>query len=242
LANTVEFAGLTFRGLTAELLLERREQMTVIVTVNADFIVRANYERRLAGIICADYSTFDGQVPYLLAKLAAKRKKIEFEKISGSDFAYRMLEHAEKNKKRVFFLGASPEINQLAMKKVSEEYDVEIAGYSPPLADYPFTDDWQDQVFSHIRDFRPHYLFVAFGMPKQEYWIDDNRDRLQQLKVEIAIGCGGTLDFLSGRVRRAPRWVQAVGFEGIYRLMVERKFFRLRRLARSFLVFLYVLR
>nr|WP_268824871.1 WecB/TagA/CpsF family glycosyltransferase [Massilia sp. MS-15] len=216
--------------------------MTVIVTVNADFIVRAKHERRLAGIISNDYSTFDGQVPYWLAKVMAKPKKVEFEKISGSDFAYELLAHAAKYNKRVFFLGASERTNAKACQVAKEKYGIEIDGYSPPLAEYPFPSEWEQDVLNRIRAFKPDYLFVAFGMLKQEYWIDDNRDALQQLNVEIAIGCGGTLDFLSGRLQRAPVWMQKAGLEGVYRLLVERKLFRLQRLLRSFLVFPAALR
>jgi N-acetylglucosaminyldiphosphoundecaprenol N-acetyl-beta-D-mannosaminyltransferase len=242
MSDAVQFAGLTFRGLTADTLLERRAAMTVIVTVNADFIVRATHERRLAGIICNDYSTFDGQVPYWLAKVMARPRKIRFEKISGSDFAYDLLEHAAKHNKRVFFLGAAPQTNQGARDVTAARYGVQIDGYSPPLAEYPFDQGWQDEVMARIRAFQPHYLFVAFGMLKQEYWIDDNRAALQALGVEIAIGCGGTLDFISGRVRRAPKWLQSAGLEGVYRLLVELKWFRVKRLLRSFLVFFVALR
>lgn len=242
MTDIVEFAGLTFRGLTSKALLERREKMTVIVTVNADFIVRAKEERRLAGIISSDYSTFDGQVPYWLAKVMAKPKQVEFEKISGSDFAYRLIAHAADHDKRVFFLGAADQTNRAAREVVSQGYGIEIDGYSPPLEDYPFSTAWKAETMDRIRAFKPHYLFVALGMPKQEYWIDDHREVLQVLGVEIAIGCGGTLDFLSGRIRRAPKWVQSAGLEGVYRLLVERKLFRLQRLLRSFRVFLAVLR
>lgn len=241
MTEAVQFAGLVFRGLKSQTLLERREKMTVIVTVNADFIVRAKEEHRLAGIISSDYSTFDGQVPYWLAKVMAKPKQIEFEKISGSDFAYSMLSNAAAHGKRVFFLGAAEQTNVSAREIVRQRYGIEIDGYSPPLEDYPFSADWRAETMERIRSFKPHYLFVALGMPKQEYWIDDHRDVLQALGVEIAIGCGGTLDFISGRIRRAPRWVQSAGLEGVYRLFVERKLFRLKRLLRSFRVFLAVL-
>jgi N-acetylglucosaminyldiphosphoundecaprenol N-acetyl-beta-D-mannosaminyltransferase len=240
--DIVQFAGLTFRGLTSKTLLEQRERMTVIVTVNADFIVRAKAERRLAGIISNDYSTFDGQVPFWLAKMMAKPKEVEFEKISGSDFAYSLLAHAAEHDKRVFFLGASDETNRAARMIAKQRYGIEIDGYSPPLAEYPFPDEWKADTIDRIRAFKPHYLFVGFGMLKQEYWIDDHREALQALGVEIAIGCGGTLDFISGRIRRAPKWIQTAGLEGVYRLVVERKLFRLKRLLRSFGVFFAVLR
>ena len=59
-------------------------------------------------------------------------------------------------------------------------------------------------------------LFVAFGSPKQEIWIYEN---LEKLPVKVAIGVGGAFDFLSGKVKRAPNWVQRIGFEWLFRLI-----------------------
>ena len=61
-------------------------------------------------------------------------------------------------------------------------------------------------------------LFVAFGVPKQEFWISDN---LEKIPVKIAIGVGGAFDYISGRVKRAPEWIQNIGLEWLYRLIRE---------------------
>lgn len=61
-------------------------------------------------------------------------------------------------------------------------------------------------------------LFVAFGAPKQEFWISEN---LQNLPVKIAIGVGGAFDYISGKVERAPGFIQNIGFEWLYRLLHE---------------------
>jgi N-acetylglucosaminyldiphosphoundecaprenol N-acetyl-beta-D-mannosaminyltransferase len=64
----------------------------------------------------------------------------------------------------------------------------------------------------------PHIdlLFVAFGFPKQEQWIHDNLDKIP---VQAAMGVGGAFDYLSGDVRRAPKWIQNSGFEWLFRLI-----------------------
>jgi N-acetylglucosaminyldiphosphoundecaprenol N-acetyl-beta-D-mannosaminyltransferase len=62
-------------------------------------------------------------------------------------------------------------------------------------------------------------LFVAFGSPRQETWIAKNLPRIPNVKR--AIGVGGSFDFLSGRVRRAPRWLQRIGLEWFWRLLVQ---------------------
>ena len=61
-------------------------------------------------------------------------------------------------------------------------------------------------------------LFVAFGFPKQEQWIYDN---LERIPVKVAMGVGGAFDYISGRVPRAPRWVRSIGFEWLFRLLIE---------------------
>lgn len=67
-------------------------------------------------------------------------------------------------------------------------------------------------------------LFVAFGAPKQEFWISENLDKIP---VKIAIGVGGAFDYISGRVGRAPSWMQNIGLEWMYRLI--RQPWRLKR-------------
>ncbi|MBI4089219.1 MAG: WecB/TagA/CpsF family glycosyltransferase [Candidatus Levybacteria bacterium] len=59
-------------------------------------------------------------------------------------------------------------------------------------------------------------LFVAFGAPKQEIWISENLDKIP---VKIAVGVGGAFDYISGKMGRAPTWVQNIGFEWLYRLI-----------------------
>jgi N-acetylglucosaminyldiphosphoundecaprenol N-acetyl-beta-D-mannosaminyltransferase len=66
-----------------------------------------------------------------------------------------------------------------------------------------------------IREARPHVLCVALGIPKQEKWIARHR---AELDVPVLIGVGGTFDVHSGRVKRAPRWMQRLNLEWLYRL------------------------
>lgn len=61
-------------------------------------------------------------------------------------------------------------------------------------------------------------LFVAFGHPKQEYWIAEN---LEKIPVKVAMGVGGAFDYLSGKVRRAPIWVRSMELEWLFRLIIQ---------------------
>jgi N-acetylglucosaminyldiphosphoundecaprenol N-acetyl-beta-D-mannosaminyltransferase len=235
-AARIQFAGLSFSGLRAADLLPEAGQFKFIVTVNADFVVTSCSNERFRQIISNNLSTFDGQITWWLARLLGTPKSTPFEKISGSSFAHDLLEDAAARGLRVFFLGALPHVNEAAVRAVQTRYGVEVAGYSPPLSAYPAQSAWSDEILRRVRAQAPQVVFVALGAPKQEFWIDDHRDALQDAGVQLVIGCGGTLDFLSGEVPRAPRWVQQSGLEGVYRLLMQPSLFRLKRLARSLLV------
>jgi N-acetylglucosaminyldiphosphoundecaprenol N-acetyl-beta-D-mannosaminyltransferase len=90
-----------------------------------------------------------------------------------------------------------------------------------------------DTVAAVRRAGRCDLLFVAYGAPKQERWIARN---LHRLDVGVAVGVGGVFDFMSGRVRRAPRAVRRAGLDWLFRLAVQPR--RFRRQATTIPVFL----
>jgi len=236
----VSLAGLTFRGYSLEAIHTATDNPKFIVTVNADFIVRAHEDSKFKDLICRNLSTFDGQVPYLLARLMNYDRAVEINKLSGSDLIYTFLSEAAAMGKVSFLLGASPEANARAVRASHALYGGVVEGYSPPLADEPLPSTWTEDVLSRICKARPAYLFVALGAPKQEHWIAQNLNALRNAGVEVVMGCGGSIDFLSGSIRRAPRWIQAIGMEGVYRFIIEPRLFRFHRILRSFRIFLYV--
>jgi N-acetylglucosaminyldiphosphoundecaprenol N-acetyl-beta-D-mannosaminyltransferase len=139
---------------------------------------------------------------------------------------------AEKNY-RVFFLGATPDSAQEAVSRLKQDHpSLVIAGhYSPPLSALQDMD--HEESKRRIREARPDFLFVAFGCPKAEKWIAAH---YRELGVPLVAGVGATIDFLSGRVKRAPRWMQHAGLEWLFRLIQEPG--RLwRRYTRDFWVF-----
>ena len=85
-----------------------------------------------------------------------------------------------------------------------------------------------EELTEAVNKAKPDVLFVALGHPYQEKWIFHNLDKMPTVK--IAIGIGGSLDFLSGKVRRAPQWMQKINLEWIYRLIQEpRRYWRIKR-------------
>ncbi len=218
----VKLMGLQHKGLTKEIIfsdLGEHDPMKIIITVNAEIMVTALKQQRLAGIINEGYATFDGQVPYNLAKI--KYPKANIEKISGSDLIYYICEYAARHNMRVFLLGGIEAANTKAAEILKEKYNVQLQGYSPAYKPYPWDDAHNQAILDKIQAFQPHFLLTAFGCPKQEYWVQDNYKQLQSMGVRFAIGVGGTFEFVSGMTKRAPKFIQKIMLEWAFRAVVE---------------------
>jgi N-acetylglucosaminyldiphosphoundecaprenol N-acetyl-beta-D-mannosaminyltransferase len=195
------------------------------VTVNLDFLsVGMRNERFRALVNDADLVVPDGMpvlwaARYLGGALA--------ERITGPDLIEIAVKHSLAHGSSVFFLGGAPGYASRAAEILRERHGAfNFAGeYAPPFG--PLDGHEDRKVRRILRDARPDFLFVGFGCPKQDFWIDDHRD----LDVPISVGVGGSFDFLSGAVRRAPAWAQRRGLEWAFRLRNEP-----RRLAKRYLV------
>lgn len=234
----LQFGAIRFSALHRAPLMAYSGQMKHVVTVNAQFVIESEQSSRFREIINNNWATVDGQVVYYLLK---RRYKTEtFEKIAGSDFIYDVCRKAKAEGKRVYLLGGKEVSNVGAVAKLWEQFGIEVDGFSPAYSPYPFSTELNQQIMAKIRAFKPHYLFVGFGVLKQEFWIDDHRAELEAMGVELAVGCGGTMEFVSGKFKRAPVWVQKIGMEGVFRLITDPQMARVHRLIQSFKVLKYL--
>ncbi len=228
---------LEFEGLERSKVIETEERIKFITTVNSEFIVEANSDPDFKHILDHSISTFDGQIPYFLARLTHKEA---FEKISGSELIYDVFKKCTGSGETVFLLGDKPSVNDTAVSIGKQKYNVCCWGFSPPYEGSGFSAETNADMLSHIADCRPTYLFVAFGAKKQEQWIFDNLAELEAAGVKWVIGCGGSISFFAGTIKRAPVLLQRLGLEGVYRLLQEPKIFRFKRILKSLLVFRYM--
>ncbi len=140
------------------------------------------------------------------------------ERVAGSDMIFDLCERSAKEGFRVFFLGAPLGVAEEAGRRMTERYPgLVVAGTECP----PFRDlsaEEHHALIGRIRDARPDILFLAFGQPKGEIWLADN---LEALGVPVSVQIGASLDFASGRVRRAPKFLQKTGMEWAFRLYLE---------------------
>jgi len=237
------FCGINFKGLTLESIFNQPETLSHIVTVNAEYIVKANEDVRFLNIVNNSVATFDGQVPYIFAKMINLFNKFPYriEKISGSVLIYSLCERALAEDKRIFLLGGEHESNQRSVDVLLSKYPgLKIKGYSPIHESYPFTPQNQLNIAEQLEAFLPDYLLVGFGVGKQDYWINDQMLYLKKLGVILVVGVGGTFEMVSGKYKRAPIVLQKLCLEGIYRFVNEPKLFRFKRLLTSLRFFRYI--
>ena len=192
-----------------------------VCTVNPEFIMQARRHSAFGrALATADLCTPDGVGVLWAARLAGVRLD---ERVTGSDGIYRLCERAVAQGWRVFFLGAAAGVAARAATELARLYPglrvVGTYGGSPAQADWP-------QIQRHLAAARADLLFVAYGHPQQDTWIQQHRE---ELPVAVALGVGGAFDFVAGITRRAPVWVQRLGLEWLYRLM--RQPWRWRRMA-----------
>jgi len=234
----IKFANLNFEGLVKNELLKEEPFLKIIIPTNAELIVKAQDNDKFKNLISSSYATFDGQVPYYLASKQNKEETIE--KISGSDLIYDFCKMAKNKNKRIFLLGGYEDSNNEAVLKLKEKYNIVIQGYSPPYKPYPFDREHNDLIISKIKNFKPDILFVGFGAMKQEFWIEEHKTVLEDIGIKYIIGSGGTFEFVAGKIKRSPKIIQEIGLEGFWRLVSEPKWFRVKRLLVSFLIFKYI--
>jgi N-acetylglucosaminyldiphosphoundecaprenol N-acetyl-beta-D-mannosaminyltransferase len=134
------------------------------------------------------------------------------ERVTGSDGVPLIAERAAREGWRLFLLGAAPGVAEKAAARLIEQNPgLQVVG---TYAGSPAPEE-EDEIVSRINASGADILFVAYGAPRQDQWIARNRARLA---VRVAMGVGGTFDFIAGVVPRAPRWMRRMALEWLYRL------------------------
>lgn len=115
----------------------------------------------------------------------------------------------------VYLLGSEGDVILKTVEKLEKLFpNLSIKGYHHGY----FNSEEEQEIIEEIRMKRPDVLFVALGFGKQEKWIFHHLD---QLRVPLSIGEGGSFDFISGKIKRAPDFMRKSGFEWLYRLVKQ---------------------
>ena len=188
-----------------------RQQPTVVLFANANFVVRCAHLRpRLAAhpklTLLSDGIALD-VAAWLLAGGRFR------ENMNGTDFTPRLLTGLAE-KRRVFLLGADADTVRTAARNLDRLPNVEIAGFLDGFSIWKE----EDVAVSRIRDAAPDILLVAMGNPLQEEWILRHEG---QLGIPLIMGVGALFDFIAGSKKRAPSLVRSMRLEWAYRLSLE---------------------
>ncbi len=220
----VAILGVPFDPVTTSEAIHRIDAMIAarrphyVVTANVDFLVQAYRDVELRRILLeADLVLCDGTPVLWASRWLGNRLP---ERVAGSDLAPALLAAAAEKGHRVFLLGAAEGVAAVAAERMVQQYPkLNVVGhFAPPFS--PLLEMNHDEIVRRVRAARPDILLVSFGCPKQEKWIAMHH---RALGVPVAIGVGATLDFLAGRIKRAPDWMRRTGTEWIYRLSLEPK-------------------
>jgi len=217
----VTILGVAFDNLAGAEAIKRIEEMIAsrqphyVVTANVDFLVQARRDAELRSILREAHLVLCDGTPLVWAsRLLGNPLR---ERVAGSDLVPQLLRLAAEKKFSVFLLGATPGANEQAAANVRAQFPVlEIRHYSPPFRPLPEMN--HDEIREKILAARPDLLLVAFGCPKAEKWMAMN---CRALGVPVMMGVGATIDFLAGRVKRAPAWMRGAGLEWLFRLGQE---------------------
>lgn len=192
--------------------LEEKNQR-LLATVNPEFVVAAQKDEAFRKILNQnEINVCDGFGLVWAARFLYGQK---LTKVAGADLAQKLLA-SNLPQIRIFLLGGEEGV----AKKVGEKYPRSVAGFAAGGKldpDLSFPD--QEKILAQIRQSRANILFAALAQVKQEKWIKKNLPLLPSVKV--GIGLGGTFDYLSGKIKRAPKIVRKLGLEWFFRLIAQ---------------------
>lgn len=183
----------------------QKDKKTFVVTVNPEIVMLmrgdSDYEK---AVMSADLRTVDGVGVLFAGKIFGKSFK---ERIHGADLTEELCREVAKQPITVGFLGGEGNVALKTAECLRRRFpDLKVAFALQEMSSLEFS------------KYSCDILFVAFGSPKQEKWIYEN---LSRLNVRVVIGVGGTFDFISGKVKRAPVFVRKLGLEWLFRLVIQ---------------------
>lgn len=208
-----------------ERFLNNNEQ-NYFVTVNPEIILRTQEDEEYFYIV--NHSTLnlpDG----IGLKLAACLLGFWIQRITGVDLTFELLKLAETKKIKVAVVNWKGGLSR------ADDISNTIKNKFPALQFIVIDIDreWNMPFYKDLQLFQPQIIFSSLGFPYQEKWIFNFLKKASFVK--IAIGVGGTFDFLSGKIKRAPKIIRAAGFEWLWRLIKQPH--RWRRIYNATVVF-----
>lgn len=199
-----------------------------IVTLNPEILLLARKDKTYRDIIeNADIKVVDGVGITLIARFLYG---IKLTRIPGADLADGLIKWAGKEGEKIFILGGTATANRNAIATLVTNYQLPVTHIKGFGSKFTF-----HEAIKKINDFKPNILFVALGAPKQEQFIYNFLLTTHYSLQTIAIGIGGTIDYWANPKLRAPKIVRHIGFEWLWRLVLQP--WRFSRIFKAVIVF-----
>lgn len=198
-------------------LLTKFPRQGVVLSFNPEIVMAiARYPQLREFFKTNPWNLIDGVG---IAWALRKKYKKRFPRVSGIDLVTQLLAQGGK----FFIVGAAPVVLDQALQKIKTQFpQAEIVGSQSGYYDKSF----ESQLVEKIQQSQAQYLLVGMGFPRQEQFVFNHP---QLIKNSVAIMMGGSLDVLAGIKKRAPRWMQVLGVEWLFRLCQEpQRFWRMR--------------
>jgi len=221
--NSINLCGVKISSISLEETLSQVDQwvqsrtLSYIVTPNVDHLVKLRGDAEFRRIYETASLVLPDGMPVLWAAgfLGTPLK----EKISGSDLFLEICSIAVERGYKLFFLGGRPSAAYGTAEALRKKHpNINIAGVRCPPLGFEKDKEENSNIVDMIKKANPDILFVGLGSPKQEKWIYAHRYEYQ---APVSIGIGGSFEFVSGMVKRAPKWMQRIGLEWLWRIMME---------------------
>lgn len=198
-----------------------------VVTPNLDILRRLVVDAGFAALCApADLRLADGMPLVWASRL---RRTPLPERVTGSDLIWSLTDRAARDGRSIYFLGGNPGAAEHAAALLqAKSPGLRVAGTECPPIGFDADPDALASLEARLVAARPDILYVALGSPKQERLIVRLRAALPSTWF---LGIGISFSFVTGEVRRAPRWMQKSGLEWVHRLVQEP-----RRLGRRYLI------
>ncbi len=223
----IEFLGIKIDKINFDQTLEKisyyfnSPKQAIIITVNAEITLLAQKNADFKRIINeAEIATCDGSGPAFAAKILKGEKLF---RVTGVDLVSKILELSENGQfenGKLFLLGGESGVASNVAQKFQKAKIVGAESGGKLVKNKGmFALENNSKIIQQINSSGANMLFVAFGMEKQEMWIKQNLHLMPNIKV--AVGVGGTFDFISGKIKRAPKWMRIIGLEWLFRLIQQ---------------------
>ena len=187
----------------------------VVCVANVHMLTEAHWHPEFGSVLKnADMVTPDGMALVWMLKLMGARYQ---NRVAGMDILLSLCQKAPKRNISIFFLGSEAEILERMRRRLESEFpQLQIAGMEP-LPFRPLTRAEDEALIQKIHDSKAGIVLVSLGCPKQEYWMNQHKDKIES----VMIGLGGVFPVYAGIQKRAPLWMRNLGLEWFYRLIQE---------------------